>query len=457
MNGMSRMFLTLAACGFATTGAVAADGDRPSPEHLYHRILHFLHAADADHNHEVTLEEIQALHPTFTQYAFDYIDRNDDGVISRADLPAGPPPGPWEMLVHLLRMADADNDGAVTFEELAALVPEVTEEQFDRLDRNDDGVISRADLPPFPNDGIERLIRLLHEADADGDHRVTYEELLAVFPEFPEERFARLDRNGDGVLSIADLPKPPIDPLRRLLHLLHEADADENGEVTFEELQAVFPGLTEELFHRLDRNGDGVISRADLPAPPEDPRDRLLRLLREADTNGDHALTFEELAAVVDGLTQERFDSLDRNGDGVLSRADLPDGPIPPDDLSRRELLRALCRADGDRDGALSFEEIAEAFPSAPAELLEWIDLDGDEIITRAELRDALQQAYGGGWVAPPADVDVDGALNARDIQIIINHALGLRDGLLLGDLDGDDAATAVDVQTVINGVLGIN
>lgn len=433
------------------------DFPAPPPEHPYVRLMRLLMEADANDDHMVTLAELQALIPTFTQYAFDYLDRNDDGVLTRDDLPKGPPPGPREMLLHLLRAADADENGAVTFDELQALAPELTEEQFNRLDQNGDSVISRYDLPPFPQDAIEQLVRLLHDADTDNDGEVTREELEAVYPELTDEQFARLDRNGDGVISAADRPEPPRDPVRHMIRLLKEADADENGIVTFAELALVFPELTQELFDRLDRNDDGVITRGDLPETPEDVRDRLRRILREADTDGDGKVSFDDVHAALPNLSRDTFEALDRNDDGFLSLADMPDGPIPPDNAGRIELLRALIRADLNGDGQLTFDEIAEVFPNAPAELLARIDTNDDWVITRAELRAALAHALEGRPLIAPTDVDADAATNALDVQLVVNHALKIYGGMVMADVDGDGSANAVDVQRVVNGALGIN
>jgi Ca2+-binding EF-hand superfamily protein len=424
------------------------------PENLYLRILRLFKEADANGDKQLTLDELQAVIPTFTQHAFDYVDRNDDGVISEADLPSGPPPGDLEVLMHLLRMADENDNGEVTFDELAALVPDLTQEQFDHLDRNADGVISKADLPSFPDDPQKWLIQLLRQADANGDSKVTFDEMKALLPLVTQEQFDKLDRNGDGVISVEDKPEVPIDPQELLIALLHKADVNGNNEVTFDELKAVYTALTQEQFNHLDRNGDGVISKADLPQAPEDPRDRILRFLQEADTDGNGEVDFYELQAVAPDVTRERFDELDRNGDGVLSAADLPDSPIPPDDDARLELLHALVSADQNGDGQLDYREIAAAFPNAPAELLGRIDADGNWIITRDELRNAIQRAYNGGYIVPEEDIDASGKVDAVDVQVVINHALGRLGKVLLADLDGDNHVTAVDVQKVINGVL---
>ena len=51
--------------------------------------------------------------------------------------------------------------------------------------------------------------------------------------------------------------------------------------------------------------------------------------------------------------------------------------------------------------------------------------------------------------------VNNDGVINAVDVQLVINAALGLP---VEGepDINGDNDVNAVDVQLVINGVLGI-
>lgn len=45
---------------------------------------------------------------------------------------------------------------------------------------------------------------ILKQMDSDGDHKITYEEFKAFFEKRIEERFKKLDRNGDGVISIED-------------------------------------------------------------------------------------------------------------------------------------------------------------------------------------------------------------------------------------------------------------
>lgn len=57
---------------------------------------------------------------------------------------------------------------------------------------------------------------------------------------------------------------------------------------------------------------------------------------------------------------------------------------------------------------------------------------------------------------SPPEDIDGDGRVNAVDVQLVINAALGLDVGELDADVNGSGSANAVDVQLVINAALGV-
>ncbi|MBI5095066.1 MAG: hypothetical protein HZB26_21855 [Candidatus Hydrogenedentes bacterium] len=433
-----------------------ADLPAPSPEDDIERLMDLLHRADANGDGQVTLDEIHVLLPAFPENAFDELDRNDDGVLSSADFSDTLPRAACETVLRLIRAADANYDGQVTLDELKVVVPDVSLEQFNRLDTNDDGVLTRDDLPPFSCDDREILERILRNADANGDKQVTFDELKAIIPALTQEQFDRLDTNHDGVLTKDDIPAPPVDPLKRLIRLLHRADADENGEVTFDELLAVAPGLTQEQFDTLDTNDDGVITKDDFPKPPPHPVEHLLELLREADANHDGQVTFEELQAELPDITQERFDQLDTNDDGVLSKDDAPDGCVPPDDDSRVSLLRALIGADTNHDGQLDYAEIGVAFPDAPSDLLAQIDTNHDWVITRDEIRAALGQGHDGHDLFSLRDINADGATNALDIQHTINQALEILSDLLPADLDSNGDVDAVDIQDVILGALGL-
>jgi hypothetical protein len=53
-------------------------------------------------------------------------------------------------------------------------------------------------------------------------------------------------------------------------------------------------------------------------------------------------------------------------------------------------------------------------------------------------------------------DVNVDGGLDAVDVQLVINEVLGLDIGGLDADANNDSTTDAQDIQLIINGALGL-
>ncbi len=169
----------------------------------------------------------------------------------------------------------------------------------------------------------QRMQRLI-AADTNGDGQITFAEAQAAFPKLTQERFNKLDRNHDGVLSREDIALSSGQAggkRAQLLQQLVAADTNGDGQVTFAEAQAAFPKLTQERFAKLDKNGDGVLSMADRR---QGGNGKLGQRLKQADTNGDGKLSFDEAKAAFPKLTQERFNQLDRNQDGFLSKEDRP-------------------------------------------------------------------------------------------------------------------------------------
>ncbi len=282
----------------------------------------------------------------------------------------------------LLQAADKDKDGKVTFEEMKAVRPNMPEERFKALDRNKDGVLTKADFPDEPGEFVDQAIR---KGDQNGDGAVTAEEFKAAFPKAPPERFAKMDRNKDGVLSKADVADGTRPPLAKLVE---EADANGDGKVTFEEMQKVAPNMTKERFGQLDKNKDGVLTKEDRPAAQASagPIRPFTEVLQEADKDKDGKVTFDELKAVAPQLTKERFARFDKNGDGAISSAD---GPIPDGAsstvLAGPSVRQKLMAADADNDGKVTFEEAKKLFPNLTEEKYKKHDTNSDGVITKED------------------------------------------------------------------------
>jgi hypothetical protein len=95
--------------------------------------------------------------------------------------------------------ADANGDGVVTRSEFL----KNRSARFDTLDRNDDGVVSESDfgrILKFRPEAGERLERLIAEADANRDGKVTRAEMDAA----PTPVFDLADTNNDGKVDKAE-------------------------------------------------------------------------------------------------------------------------------------------------------------------------------------------------------------------------------------------------------------
>jgi Ca2+-binding EF-hand superfamily protein len=185
------------------------------------------------------------------------------------------------------------------------------------------------------------------EADVDGDGKISRAEFQAMprIQGLPEEKrenlFSRLDKDGDGFISSEERgggmagPRGRENPIQRLSDL----DTDRSGGISIEEFRAgaVFKKLPaekqDEMFKRLDTDGDGQLTPKDRPQPHwrNDGRGGGLRqFLNQAKVE---SLTFDEFSKMgqfkdlAPAELKERFDRMDRNRDGKLDSADLPSPP----------------------------------------------------------------------------------------------------------------------------------
>lgn len=103
-------------------------------------------------------------------------------------------------------------------------------------------------------------------------------------------------------------------------------DANGDGSITLEELQAVGPGR----FAEADTDGDGVLTRDELIAAGQARvAAGVDRMIARADADADGQLTLEELAELRDGRRGPNpsriLGRMDADGDGAISRAEFDD------------------------------------------------------------------------------------------------------------------------------------
>lgn len=115
----------------------------------------------------------------------------------------------------------------------------------------------------------------------------------ALGEKFLERRFAKLDKNGDGVLTQEEFPRP---------EMFDAADADKDGRVTMEEAKNALRSHIKDRVQgaagqalgarlkKLDTDGDGKISKAEFDAA-----------FTKLDKDGDGFITEDEIKASVAG------------------------------------------------------------------------------------------------------------------------------------------------------------
>lgn len=266
---------------------------------------------------------------------------------------------------------------------------------FKQLDKNADGKLVADEIPQEHRRLFERVQRA---GDKNEDGQLTVEEFEAAHqpdapsggslggpggpgggrpnPEEIRERLKQMDRNGDGKISRSEVPDVARERLMPLFDRLGKDELSLEDLGRFSGGQRPEPG---QLFGQLDKNGDGKVSRDELPA---DARERMARIFDQADKD---ELTREEFAAAFRGAMQGPpvEGNRPRTADGQPgSRPGM--GPF--------RAPRFLQKLDADGDGRLSKSEFAKA-PDLFADL----DENGDGQLDPRELMGPPPEGMGPG------------------------------------------------------------
>lgn len=259
-------------------------------------------------------------------------------------------------------------------DEVPATAPK--ESLFERLDRNKDGAVQLSELPP------ELQSRLKPLFDRLGKTQITEEELRSVSDRPAtggtgsgrEAYFATLDANGDGRLSVEEVPEAAKALVAALLDRVGKKRTD---------------ALTKDEYVRLVKMGGGSANDSPKPAGPG--------LMQTLDVNRDGKLTRQELAAAV-----AKFDLLDADESGDLDARELlgaADTEAVTDDGENDRLVeRIFDDLDTDDDGFVDVKEARAEGVERLAENFERIDTSEDGRIDLAEFKKSI--------AAPPTDTE---------------------------------------------------
>lgn len=153
---------------------------RRAPRHVGRELDH-------DGDGLLEIEDLQAL--------FDLLDADGDGALSRDELGALPPPPPRHRgpAMALARAADADEDGTVTEDERDAFLDALGTDDAGAISLDD--LAAALGLPEPPDgDTTRRDARLLHDFDTDRDGAVTRDELAALLLSLDRDADGSIER-----------------------------------------------------------------------------------------------------------------------------------------------------------------------------------------------------------------------------------------------------------------------
>jgi Ca2+-binding EF-hand superfamily protein len=199
--------------------------------------------------------------------------------------------------------------------------------RFAEMDRNGDGIITRAEW--------RGTAVAFDQADWNNDGRLSGDEVrVGATP--PAMRFAQMDQNGDGMITRAEW--------RGTAQAFDRNDWNNDGRLSGDEVRfgATPPAI---LYAEMDQNGDGVITRAEWRGGAQ--------AFNQADWNNDGRLSGDEVRVGLDRPnaqttpdTAMRFAEMDQNRDGIISRAEW------------RGNAQSFDQHDWNSDGRLSGEEV---------------------------------------------------------------------------------------------------
>ncbi len=205
--------------------------------------------------------------------------------------------------------------------------------------------------PRAPGAIMDTLVEQLKNSEGG----LTLKDLQKTMPNMRESMFNRMDNNGDGKLTLEEVNQV-VEGWRERMDR-PEGDRPPRGERP-ERPEGERPPRGE----RPERPEGERPPRGERPEAPEGETDAeraqnranfmWQRLLERADTNEDGVITLEEYEKAFPEATKERFEALDFNEDGSLTRRDIRQhveagtlpGPRGPEGVGRQ-------RPTGDREG----------------------------------------------------------------------------------------------------------
>jgi len=247
-----------------------------------------------------------------------------------------PDSGHHGMFAHALKKLDTDGDGRISLNEYLAGATA----RFKAADTKNAGVLSAEQLASSPQaqkHNLRAASRIVRHLDTTKKGYVTADDFVAE----AQQRFAKLDTQGTGkvtleqfsaaapehlghaAFAIASATDAPVAGKRAAFRQkfaqteFAKLDANGDGVVT----QAEYTAAAKSRFAAIDTQGTGKLTAAQIAASPvAQQRDLKFAqmLVKKLDTNGDGVVSLDEYVAGA----KARFSRLDKSGDGYIDAND---------------------------------------------------------------------------------------------------------------------------------------
>jgi Ca2+-binding EF-hand superfamily protein len=220
---------------------------------------------------------------------------------------------------HMLKKWDANGDGRISLDEYIAAATA----RYQQIDTQNKGAVTADQIANSPNAAKRMQHRaegLVKHLDAANKGYVTQDDFVAA----AKKRFAKLDKKGDGKLTVDELSMQHADqaPSGKRAEFAErrfdKLDANRDGVVTLSEYTAAATAK----FKELDTAGTGRITPDEIAASPkayERAEHVSKRIVKRLDTNGDSVVSREEFLAAA----KQRFARIDKNGDGFIDAGEI--------------------------------------------------------------------------------------------------------------------------------------